>query len=29
VNPDNYAYQRIKTFFTTDEQEKKDIELKE
>ena len=24
VNPDNYAYQRIKTFFTTDEQEKKD-----
>ena len=29
VSPDNYAYQRIKTFFTTDEQQKKDIELKE
>jgi len=29
VSPNNYAYQRIKTFFTTDEQEKKDIELKE
>lgn len=29
VNPDNYAYHRIKTFFTTDEQEKKDIELKD
>lgn len=29
VNPNNYAYERIKTFFTTDEEEKKQIELRE
>ena len=29
VNPDNYAYSRIKTFFTTDADEKKQIELRE
>jgi hypothetical protein len=29
ANPNNYAYERIKTFFTTDEEEKKQIELRE
>jgi hypothetical protein len=28
-NPDNYALTRLKTFFTTDEEEKKEIYKKE